>query len=92
MHAARVCRSAGIASSLAGVGSGIRTFHSCPPSWNENICPLGRAMMCAGSISGTTLVVTRSCEEEVKSVRASGSAVSVAPETKVRVCTLTFGS
>ncbi|MNH35880.1 hypothetical protein D3C79_966170 [compost metagenome] len=48
--------------------------------------------MCAGSISGTAVVVIRSCEDEVKSVRASGSAVSVAPETKVRVCTLTLGN
>ncbi|MNR51991.1 hypothetical protein D3C85_1717610 [compost metagenome] len=38
------------------------------------------------------MALTRSWEEEVKSVLACGSAVSVAPETKVRVSTLTLGS
>ncbi|MCY1376551.1 hypothetical protein D9M69_640500 [compost metagenome] len=38
------------------------------------------------------MLLTRSCEDEVKSVLASGSEVSVAPDTRVLVSTLTLGN
>ncbi|MCY1461817.1 hypothetical protein D9M71_795150 [compost metagenome] len=72
-------------SSGSGAGRGMRIFQRVPPSSRAKHCPLGSATTCAGSISGTLAVLTRSCAVEVKSVGPWTSELSVAPLTRVVV-------
>ena len=60
----------------------MRTFHKWPPSISAKHCPLGKPTTCAGSISGTLVLVTRSWVLEVNAVLPEGSELSVAPLTK----------
>jgi hypothetical protein len=57
----------------------MRTFHRWPPSISAKHWPLGRPTTCAGSISGTLLLLMRSCVFDVKAVLPVGSELSVAP-------------
>lgn len=68
-----------MASSGSGAGKGMRTFQRCPPSISAKHWPLGSPTTCAGSISGTLLLLMRSCVLEVKAVLPVGSELSVAP-------------
>ncbi len=73
-------------------GSGMRSFHSCPPSSSANAWPFGRATSSAGVSIGTSETLMRSSLRDLKSTPEVGSEESSTPDTLIRVNTSTLGN